>query len=539
MYDPRSADGAGGELPASPPAAIELVDINKHFGPVHANRDISLTIPRGTIHGIIGENGAGKSTLMSILYGFYQADSGEIRVNGTPTLIRTPNDAIHMGIGMVHQHFMLVEPFTVLENVILGSEGGKLLREGKSRAREELSRLEAEYNLEVSPDAVVADLPVGLQQRVEILKALFRGADTLILDEPTGVLTPQEADQLFRILDTLRTQGKTVILITHKLREIMAITDNVSVMRAGQMVANVATRDTSREQLAELMVGRKVLLRVDKGPANPAAPVLQVENLNLVDRRGVRRVKDVSLQVRAGEIVGIAGVSGNGQSELLSAIAGTIRARSGEISVNGTTIKTSQGADAHDMRTLGLAHVPEDRIHEGLVTTFTANECMILGYHDDPAYNRGLLLDRAAILSTCEGRMSGYDVRPPNPMLKAANFSGGNQQKLIVAREMERDPDLLLIGQPTRGVDIGAIEFIHRRLIAMRDAGKAILLVSVELDEVMSLSDRILVMFDGAVVGEVPAAEADERTLGLMMAGIRPDEAPNSTSEAAGSAAPA
>ncbi len=539
MYDLKPADGAGGELSAPPPAAIELVGINKHFGPVHANRDISMTVPRGTIHGIIGENGAGKSTLMSILYGFYQADSGEIRVNGEQRLIRTPNDAIHMGIGMVHQHFMLVEPFTVLENVILGSEGGSLLHAGEARAREELAHLEAEYNLDVSPDAVVADLPVGLQQRVEILKALFRGADTLILDEPTGVLTPQEADQLFRILDTLRTQGKTVILITHKLREIMAITDNVSVMRAGQMVANVATRDTSREQLAELMVGRKVLLRVDKGPANPGRPVLQVGNLNMVDRRGVSRVKDVSFQVRAGEIVGIAGVSGNGQSELLSAIAGTIRARSGEIAVNGTNIKVGQGVDAHDMRELGLAHVPEDRIHEGLVTTFAANECTILGYHDDPAYNKGLLLDRTAILNTCEGQMGGYDVRPPNPLLKAANFSGGNQQKLIVAREMERDPDLLLVGQPTRGVDIGAIEFIHRRLIAMRDAGKAILLVSVELDEVMSLSDRILVMFDGAIVGEVAQADADERTLGLMMAGIRPDEASTSTGGTPGGTSPA
>jgi len=519
---------------AGAPPAIELVDINKHFGPVHANRDVSLRVDRATIHGIIGENGAGKSTLMSILYGFYQADSGEIRVAGRPCTIRSPDDAIAAGIGMVHQHFMLVDTFTVLENVLLGTEGGFVLAGGMAKAREELHRLEREYSLDVDPDALVGDLPVGLQQRVEILKALHKGADTLILDEPTGVLTPQEADQLFRILRTLREQGKTVILITHKLREIMAITDNVTVMRRGQVIANVPTAETDRDKLAELMVGRHVLLRIEKGPAKPGRTVLDVRGLDVVDRLGVRRVKDVSLTARAGEIVGIAGVSGNGQSQLLAALTGIVRPVKGQILVNDTDVLAHGATDGRALRRLGLAHVPEDRTHEGLVTAFDASENIILGYHDDPAYNGRVLLHRDKVVAACERFMRDFDVRPPDPLLKAANFSGGNQQKIIVAREMERDPDLLVVGQPTRGVDIGAIEFIHRRLIAMRDAGKAILLVSVELDEIMSLADRILVMFDGAVVGEVSPAEATEQMLGLMMAGVPPDRAGAETASAAG-----
>ena len=523
MEGAQTQPTAGGDPDGGPPPAIALSGINKHFGPVHANKDVSLTVRPGTIHGIIGENGAGKSTLMSILYGFYQADSGEIRVNGEPRTILSSDDAIACGIGMVHQHFMLVEPFTVLENVMLGSEGGAILAGGMSDAHAELERLEHEYNLEVDPDALISDLPVGLQQRVEILKALYRGAEILILDEPTGVLTPQEADQLFRILDTLRQQGKTIILITHKLREIMAITDSVTVMRRGEVVANVATAETDREKLAELMVGRTVLLRVDKEPATPKQTVLEVRHLDVIDRHDVRRVKDVSFSVKAGEIVGIAGVSGNGQSELLAALAGMVTPAKGEILINGKDVRTVGATDAKDMRDLGMAHVPEDRLHDGLVRTFAANENSILGYHDDPAYNGRILMDRHAIIDLCARYMEDFDVRPPNAMLKAANFSGGNQQKLIVAREMERDPDLLLVGQPTRGVDIGAIEFIHRRLVAMRDAGKAVLLVSVELDEIMSLSDRILVMFDGYIVGEVAQADANEQTLGLMMAGIRPE----------------
>ncbi|MEM1399091.1 MAG: ATP-binding cassette domain-containing protein, partial [Pseudomonadota bacterium] len=340
--DHRTADAGGTSLPP----AIELRGINKHFGPVHANKDVSMAVPKGSVHGIIGENGAGKSTLMSILYGFYQADSGDTFINGEKTVIVSPDHAIAAGIGMVHQHFMLVEPFSVLENVMLGMEGGATLAAGQAAARAQLESLEKEYGLEVDPDALIADLPVGLRQRVEILKALYRGADTLILDEPTGVLTPQEADQLFRILDALRGQGKTIILITHKLREIMAITDNVTVMRQGEVVANVATSDTNEEQLAEMMVGRSVLLRVEKQPAQPGATVLSVRDLNVVDGQGVRRVKDVSLEVKAGEIVGIAGVSGNGQSELLAALSGIISPTSGTIDLNGTLIDATSALDA-------------------------------------------------------------------------------------------------------------------------------------------------------------------------------------------------
>ncbi|TWG65962.1 MULTISPECIES: ABC transporter ATP-binding protein [unclassified Aminobacter] len=504
--------------------AIELVGINKSFGAVHANRDINLAIPRGTIQGIIGENGAGKSTLMSILYGFYQADSGEIRVNGKPATIATPNDAIAAGIGMVHQHFMLVQNFTVLENVILGAEGEALLNRSISRARSELRRLEKEYGLEVDPDAIVEDLPVGLQQRVEILKALYRGADILILDEPTGVLTPAEADHLFRILAQLKAEGKTVVLITHKLREIMAITDNVAVMRQGQLVASRATKDTTVEELAELMVGRRVLLRVEKGEAAPGDVMLSVRNLTVKDGRGCTVVKDVSFDVKAGEIVGIAGVAGNGQSELIETISGIRRAESGTVSLKGTLLDVTRHVDPGDLRDWGLAHVPEDRHHVGLVLPFEESENAILGYHDHPRYRKGPFLDIERIRQSAREQMTRYDIRPANERLKTANFSGGNQQKIVLAREIEKDPDVLIVGQPTRGVDVGAIEFIHKRLIEMRDAGKAVLIVSVELDEIRSLSDRILVMFDGRIVGE-RKGDASEGDLGLLMAGVEQREA--------------
>jgi simple sugar transport system ATP-binding protein len=514
--DPGRIEPAG----ARPPA-IELRGIDKRFGAVHANRNVSLLVPAGTIHGIVGENGAGKSTLMNIIYGYYHADAGTILVDGRPITIRSPQDSIRAGIGMVHQHFMLVEPFTVLENVLLGAEGGVTLEEGAAKARETLQALERDYALEVDLDARVENLPVGVQQRVEILKALFRGARTLILDEPTGVLTPQEADHLFRILRNLKEQGRTVVLITHKLREIMAVTDNVAVMRQGEMVAHRVTAQTSREELAELMVGRKVLLRVDKAPARPGAPVLEVENLRVTDDLGVERVKGVSFTVRAGEIVGIAGVAGNGQSQLLEALAGIRRPKAGRITVKGVPV-----TDPAQARSRRLAHVPEDRLRMGLVRGFVAYENAILGYHVDKDYvdERGFLRF-GSIIDTCKRWMVGYDVRPQAPQLQVTSFSGGNQQKLVLAREMEHDPDLLLVGQPTRGVDIGAIEFIHRRLIAMRDAGKAVLLVSVELDEILSLSDRILVMFDGHVTGELSAAEADERKIGLLMAGITAEAA--------------
>jgi simple sugar transport system ATP-binding protein len=503
------------------PNAIELIGIDKRFGAVRANRNVDLAVARGTIHGVVGENGAGKSTLMSILYGFYEADSGEIRINGEPARFRSSGDAISAGIGMVFQHFMLVEPFTVLENILLGAEGGALLGRGRARVRAEILKLARDYALDVSPDAVAGDLSVGLQQRVEILKALVRGSDILILDEPTGVLTPQEADHLFRILAQLKANGKTVVLITHKLREIMAITDEVSVMRRGEMVATRRTAETSPDELASLMVGRRVKLRVDKAPSAPGAEVLRAQNVTITDERGLARVQDASFAVRAGEIVGIAGVAGNGQSELIEAIAGMRAVTRGEIMFNGAP----RILDPALLRKQGMGHVPEDRHRTGLVTAFEACENGILGYQDAPRVNNGPLLDRDAIVALGAARMADYDVRPPDPHLRAAAFSGGNQQKIVLAREIEQDPALLIVGQPTRGVDIGAIEFIHKRIVAMRDQGKAVLLVSVELDEIMALSDRILVMCGGRIVGERIPSETDERDLGLLMAGVVAEKA--------------
>ena len=460
---------------------------------------------------------------MSILYGFYKADSGEIWINGDLTPIPDSQSAIRAGIGMVHQHFKLVENFTVVENVILGAEDGALLRPSVSKARRLLTELAEEYGLDVNPDAVVEDLSVGHQQRVEILKQLYRHADILILDEPTGVLTPAEADQLFRILGRLKEEGKTIILITHKLREIMDVTDTVSVMRRGEMTATVRTADTSPQQLAELMVGRKVLLRVDKAPAQPKDTILTVENLKVTDEAGVERLKGISLEIRAGEILGIAGVAGNGQSELLEVLGGMIPASGGTVTLNGQSIDlTGKASDAGSRRARGIAHVPEDRQAEGLIMPYEAWENVAFGYHHDPKYQlNGFLMDHAAIKADCADKMERYDVRPRNPRLPARNFSGGNQQKIVVAREMERNPDLLLVGQPTRGVDIGAIEFIHQQIIALRDQGKAILLVSVELDEILGLSDRIAVMFDGQIMGERLPDQTDEKELGLLMAGMK------------------
>jgi len=521
--DLKSSGTAAGIATASAELAIELKGISKSFGSVQANKDIDLPVRKGTIHGIIGENGAGKSTLMSILYGFYHADKGDIFINGQKTRIADSQAAISAGIGMVHQHFMLVQNFSVLENIILGAEGGTVLNSAVRKARGELDRLEKEYALEVDPDALIEDLPVGLQQRVEILKALYRGAEILILDEPTGVLTPAEADHLFRILEQLKSQGKTIILITHKLREIMAITDTVSVMRRGEMVATRPTAKTSVEELAELMVGRRVLLRVDKGKASPGKVKLSVEGLSVRDTRGVTMVDDVSFNVRAGEIVGIAGVAGNGQSELLEAIAGIRHARTGTVRLDGNPLSVTGETDPGALRERGLAHVPEDRHYMGLVLPFEENENAILGYHDRSEYLNGPLLDIDAIRTDAKNKIEQYDIRPPDCRLKTANFSGGNQQKIVLAREMERDPVVLLVGQPTRGVDVGAIEFIHKRIIEMRDQGKAILLVSVELDEIRSLSDRVLVMFAGRLVGE-RSPQTSESELGLLMAGIEDAE---------------
>jgi len=513
--------GSEGRQATAAPFAIELKGISKAFGPVQANRDINFAVPKGTIHGIIGENGAGKSTLMSILYGFYKADAGQIFINGKQTAIPDSQSAIRAGIGMVFQHFKLVPNFTVLENIILGAEDGAMLASSLGKARKVLADLSREYELDVNPEALVEDLSVGHQQRVEILKALYRQADILILDEPTGVLTPDEADHLFRILKGLRDQGKTIILITHKLREIMEATDNVSVMRRGTMVGTVRTAETDPAALAELMVGRKVLLEVEKGPAAPGKMVLSVRDLRVRDEHGVERLKGVSFDIHAGEILGIAGVAGNGQSQLLEALGGIARA-TGKITLNGVDLPLTGGqANGRTRRAAGIAHVPEDRQALGLIMDFAAWENMVFGYHHAPEYQKNaLLMDNAAIKADTVAKMERYDVRPPIPGLPAKSFSGGNQQKIVVAREMERHPDLLLIGQPTRGVDIGAIEFIHKQIVALRDAGTAVLLVSVELDEIMSLSDRIAVMFDGQIMGTADPETTDERALGLLMAGI-------------------
>jgi simple sugar transport system ATP-binding protein len=503
-----------------------LRGISKRFGNVRANQDIDLVVQRGTIHGIVGENGAGKSTLMSILYGFYQADSGDILIDGQPVKIQSSHDAIDAGIGMVHQHFMLVETFTVLENVILGAEQGALLRESISNARTTLQHLADEYQLSVPLDQATGLLPVGQQQRTEILKALYRNADILILDEPTGVLTPQEADQLFRVLRTLRDKGVTIILITHKLREIMDVTDNVSVLRLGTMVSTERTADTSMEALAELMVGRKLQSQTfNKVDPVDASIGLSAHNVSLYNASGLAQLDNINLQIRHGEIVGVAGVAGNGQSALLEVLSGIVAPSEGHLVVNGRKVSAEQPMDPAQMREAGLHHVPEDRLRLGLIKSFSAAESALLGYHTQEKFNWRVLLKLNLIRETCKRLMKAFDVRPPDPALKSASFSGGNQQKLILARELEKAPSVLLVGQPTRGVDIGAIELIHEKLIEMRDNGCAVLMVSVELDEIMALSDRIVVMFDGQIVGEVKGADASKTELGLMMANAMDDVA--------------
>ena len=501
------------------PPALELIGIDKHFGSVHANRAVSLAVAAGSVHGLVGENGAGKSTLMHIVYGFHPADAGEIRVHGRPVVIRSASDALAAGIGMVHQHFMLVDTFTVLENVVLGAEGGWRLRGAMARARNELARLGRDFGLEAPLDVPVGRLPVGVQQRVEILKALYRGAEILILDEPTAVLTPAEADLLFRLLARLRAAGKTVILVTHKLREIMAATDRVAVMRQGALIADFATSATSPAELAETMLGRPAPRPARIAPVQAGAPVLEVRGLEVRDGRGVLRLKGASLAVRAGEIVGIAGVAGNGQSELLEALTGLTPPSAGTILIQGRPVATGHDGVSGGRR-LGLGHVPEDRLRRGVVASFSAAENTLLGYQDRPDFNRGPLLDRAAIRTHCERQMAAWDVRPPQPQRRITAFSGGNQQKLVLAREIESGADLLVVGQPTRGVDIGAIEFIHGRLLALREAGKALLIVSGELEEILTLADRILVMAGGEIVGELARGEATEERIGLLMAGI-------------------
>jgi simple sugar transport system ATP-binding protein len=500
---------------------IELRSVSKAFGSVQANKNISLKVKSGTIHGIVGENGAGKSTLMSILYGFYKADSGDIIINGEPAVISDSQDAISLGIGMVFQHFKLVENFSVLENIVLGAEIGALIEPSLDNARNILTTLATEYELHVDPDSLISDLSVGMLQRIEILKALYRQAEILILDEPTGVLTPSEAEHLFRILRNLKNEGKTIILITHKLKEIMNVTDTVSVMRQGEMTETLSTKNTNPEQLAELMVGRKVLLRVNKNQATPGKSVLKCANLNYSDAQGVHRLKNISFDLKEGEILGIAGVAGNGQSELLEVLSG-IKSTSGTLELKGETIPLfGKMSSAYNRRRNGISHVPEDRQKLGLIMEYSAWENMGFGYHRNPEYkNKKIFMHNSHLKNQTAERMKKFDIRPSDHNILAKSFSGGNQQKLVLAREIEQNPDVLIVGQPTRGVDIGAIEFIHKRLIELRDSGKAILLISVELDEILSLSDRIMVLFDGQIMGERVATNTDEKELGLLMAGI-------------------
>ncbi len=496
---------------------VKMEGITKHFALVKANDCVNLDVHRGEIHALVGENGAGKSTLMRILYGLYRADSGSIRIDGKPAELKSPADAISLGIGMVHQHFMLVPPLTVAENVILGSEplrAGVMLdlKAAAGRIRE----LSETFALSVDPDARVEELSVGAQQRVEIVKILFRGAQLLILDEPTAVLTPQETESLFVILRRLKKQGKTIIFITHKLSEVMEISDRVTVMRHGKVVGVVRTEETDSEELATLMVGRKVLLEIDRGVSASGAPVLELSDVHALGPAKTPSLRGVTFHVRSGEILGIAGVQGNGQTELVEVITGLRKPSSGYLRLLDRDIT---GLPPKEILKLGVAHIPEDRLKRGLVPAFTVAENLILGSHFAPPYAGRLWLETDRIFADAEEVLERFDVRPRAPALAAGSLSGGNQQKLIVARELSRDPILLVASQPTRGVDIGAIEFIHRSLILQRDKGCAVLLVSADLSEILSLSDRVAVIYEGRIVGTVDVAEADESKLGMMMTG--------------------
>ncbi len=506
------ASGAG-----AGPIAIEMRDISKVFPGVVANDHVNLSVRKGEIHALVGENGAGKSTLMNILYGLIKPTSGEIFINGKHVQFHGPRDAIAQGIGMVHQHFMLIPVMTVGENITLGYEP---VTQGdfydKARARQQIEELTRQYGLTLDPDARMGDLPVGLQQRAEIVKTLYRGADILILDEPTAVLTPQETDELFGVLRGLVKNGKTIIFITHKLREVMAISDRITVMRRGKVVGNLITSETGEQEIARLMVGRDVLLRVDKAEAKPGPVALKVEHLTADSDQGVQALRDVSFELHQGEILGIAGVEGNGQSELVEVLAGTRQATGGRVLLGDRDI-TNLGA--RGVRRAGVGHIPEDRRGAGLVLNYSVADNLVLGRQRSEQFTwRGLVLKLQAILNWAKRLIQSFDIRTPGPEAPARTLSGGNQQKIIIAREMATAPKVLLASQPTRGVDIGAIEFIHRRIVEQRDAGAAVLLISAELDEIRSLSDRIAVMYEGRIVSVEPAGTSEER-LGLLMTG--------------------
>ena len=497
--------------------AVEMRGITKQFPGVLANNEVDFSVRRGEIHALVGENGAGKSTLMNILYGLVHPDSGEILINGKTVQIAGPRDAIGLGIGMVHQHFMLIPVFSVGENIMLGREpatGPDFY--DRARARKAIAELTKRYGLALDPDARMGDLPVGLQQRAEIVKVLYRGADILILDEPTGVLTPQESKDLFAVLRDLVKGGKTIIFISHKLKEVLEISDRITVMRRGKVVGHLITKDTNEEEIATLMVGRAVLLRVDKSPAKPGGVALAVENLTANSDQSVPALKGASFELRYGEILGIAGVEGNGQSELMEVLAGTRRATGGQVLLAGRDITTM---DANTERDAGVAFIPEDRRGTGLVLSFSIAENSILGRERTPTFSwRHFVLNLIAIRNWALKLVKEFDIRTPSIEVAVRNLSGGNQQKVIVAREIGTNPKVLLAAQPTRGVDIGAIEFIHRQIVRERDNGAAVLLVSAELDEVRSLSDRVAVMYEGRIVSIEPPDTPEER-LGLLMTG--------------------
>jgi simple sugar transport system ATP-binding protein len=493
--------------------------ITKKFPLVLANDDVNFTVHKGEIHALVGENGAGKSTLVNILYGLLRPDSGTLLINGQDVQLSDPGDAIRLGIGMVHQHFMLIPPFTVAENVVLGQEPSTVGMVDISRANEIVRELSEQYGLKVDPTAKVETLSVGIEQRIEIIKVLYRGAEILILDEPTAVLTPQEVVELFEIMRSLKDQGKTIVFITHKLQEVMAISDAVTVMRRGKVVGTVPVKDTSRQEIATMMVGRQVLFRVQRTQADPGEIVLAVKDLKALNNKNLPALRDISFAVREGEILSIAGVEGNGQSELVEVLTGLRRAQSGQVELNGQVVTNFA---PRMIRERGTGHIPEDRHRRGLVLDFSVAQNMVLGIHYRSPYVRKVLLDVinfGPIRKKAQRLLQEFDIRPPDQENPAGNLSGGNQQKVIVAREFDQNPKLLIAAQPTRGIDVGSIEFIHQRLLQARDDGKAVLLISADLEEILSISDRIAVMYDGQIVGILEPAEATEARVGMMMTG--------------------
>jgi len=497
-------------------AVLELRDVTKVFPGVVANDRVSFSLEKGEILALLGENGAGKSTIMNVVYGLLSSDGGEILIDGEPVNMRSPRQAIDLGIGMVHQHFMLIEPLTVTENIVLGREPGRLGVIDFALARTRVVELSERYGLKVDPDAKIADLAVGMQQRVEILKALYQGARVLILDEPTAVLTPQEVRELFAVIRSLVDEGLSVVFITHKLEEVMAVSDRIIVMRAGRVVGETRPEETDDVGLARMMVGRDVVLRVEKPPSTCGDTVLAVKDLHVMGDRGLEAVAGVSFTVCAGEVVAVAGVSGNGQTELIESIVGLRKPTSGTVHLKDIDITHAGPRKSIEA---GVSHIPEDRHRRGLVLQFDIAENLVLGDHRLPPYAKNGIMKPKVIAEMAEKRIADYDVRTPSVSVLAGNLSGGNQQKLVVAREIGREPMLLIAAQPTRGLDVGAIEFVHREVLAERARGRAVLLVSLELEEILSLADRVLVMYEGRIVRELSAEEADAETLGYYMTG--------------------